>query len=264
MNYELHPLCALFPRLSKRDFSALVDDIRANGLQNPIQLYDGMILDGGNRYSACLAAGVEPEFVEFAGDSALAYVLSANLHRRHLSLGQQAAIVASAQDWALAQTVGNPTFKKSGNVTGLARVADRAALSGASDKTQRDADKVAKADPALAVQVAHGELSLQQAVAKVTRKPRKPHKPKSMPDQSVPPEYADCGDGAEVAASITAEEADRRVLDLLLSADDKLAAAIIEIRRLNAELVVAKLQRNMYQNQAAEFALQIKRLKEIG
>lgn len=64
----------------------------------------------------------------------------------HLSAGQQAAIVASAQDWATAQTVGKP---KSGNVAGLDRIADRAAQSGASERTQRMADKVAKASPDL-------------------------------------------------------------------------------------------------------------------
>lgn len=52
-----------------------------------------------------------------------------------------AAIVASAQDWGRAQMAGKP---KSGNVTGLDTVASRQAQSGASDKTQRMADKVAK------------------------------------------------------------------------------------------------------------------------
>lgn len=86
---------------------------------------------------------------------------SANLHRRHMSPGQQAAIVASAQDWAKAQTVGKP---KSGNATGLDTVASRAARSGASDKTQRMADKVAKEAPDLAKKVAHGEVSLPAVV----------------------------------------------------------------------------------------------------
>jgi hypothetical protein len=78
-----------------------------------------------------------------------------NLHRRHLTQGQQAAGVASAQDWSMAQTVGKP---KSGNVTGLTTVAERAAVSGVSEKTQRMADAVAKADPELAKKVAHGEV----------------------------------------------------------------------------------------------------------
>lgn len=170
MSYELHPLCTLFPRVTGAEFDGLVADIKAHGLRQPIVLHGGMILDGGNRYRACVEAGVEPVFQEFQGDSLVSFVLSANLHRRHLSAGQQAAIVASAQDWAKAQAVGKP---KSGNVTGLATVAERAAKSGASDKTQRMADKVAKADPELAKMVAHGEVSLPKAVQKVEAKNKK-------------------------------------------------------------------------------------------
>ncbi len=57
--------------------------------------------------------------------------------------------VASAQDVTKAQ----PAFRpgKPGNVTGLSTVANRTEQSGASDKTQRHADKVAKAEPAAIV-----------------------------------------------------------------------------------------------------------------
>lgn len=58
-----------------------------------------------------------------------------------MSPGQQAAIVASAQDWAKAQAVGKP---KSVNVDQLATVDQRAAQSGASRSAQKMADKVAK------------------------------------------------------------------------------------------------------------------------
>lgn len=181
----LHPLCTLFPRMAETEFAALVADIATNGLRQPIVLHEGMILDGGNRYRACIAAEVEPDFVEHDGGDLVSFVLSANMHRRHLSAGQQAAIVASAQDWALAQTVGKP---KSGNVTGLDTVAKRQAQSGASDKTQRDADKVAKANPELAKQVAQGEISLPKAVEQITGK-TKPTKetiaqPAALDDQS--------------------------------------------------------------------------------
>ena len=178
MTYELHPLCVLFPRMVGADFDALVADIAANGLRRPITLHDGMILDGGNRYRACIEAGVEPKFEGFHGGNLVSFVMSANLHRRHMTTGQQAAIVASAQDWAKAQTAGNPEWKGkaslSGNVAGLQTVADRAAESGASERTQRMADKVARADPKLAVQVAHGEVSLPKAVQRVEAKAGKP------------------------------------------------------------------------------------------
>lgn len=167
---ELHPLCTLFPRIEGAEFIALKADIVANGLRHPIVLHAGFILDGGNRYRACMEAGVEPEYIEFAGNNIVSFVLSSNMHRRHLTPGQQAAIVASAQDWSAAQSVGNPAFKaqqQKCNVAPLATAADRASQSGASLRTQKMADAVAKKSPELARQVAHGEISLPKAVAQL-------------------------------------------------------------------------------------------------
>jgi hypothetical protein len=58
---------------------------------------------------------------------------------------------------------------KSGNVATLDRIEDRAAQSGASPRTQRMADKVAKKSPALAKKVAHGEMSLPAAHKQVSK-----------------------------------------------------------------------------------------------
>ena len=191
MNYELHPLCTLFPRITGAEFDALVADIKANGLREPIVIHDGMILDGGNRYRACIEAGIEPAVMKFGGGNLVSYVLSANLHRRHLSAMQSAAIVASAHDWANAQTVGgngaNQHKQQSGKCTELQTVASRQAQSGASDKTQRMADKIAKADPELAKALGRGEVSPSDAVEKVTGK-RPGAKPahESKPAQPAP------------------------------------------------------------------------------
>lgn len=241
MSYELHPLCTLFPRVTGAEFDGLVADIKAHGLRQPIVLHGGMILDGGNRYRACVEAGVEPVFQEFQGDSLVSFVLSANLHRRHLSAGQQAAIVASAQDWAKAQTVGKP---KSGNVTGLATVAERAAKSGASDKTQRMADKVAKADPELAKKVAHGEISLPKAVEKVAPQiATKPSKtPKAAARQPEPANDADTGQSIdELIAEIQKENEQLHAQLKAMEADDT-----------KAELRKALLQRDHAIRQQSE------------
>lgn len=181
MSLDLHPLCTLFPRLSGAEFDALRDDIKANGLRQPIVLHEGMILDGGNRYRACIEAGVEPEFAPFEGGNLVSFVLSANLHRRHMTPGQQAAIVASAQDWAMSQVAGSNQHVTRGPATlpdhkgatlpdRLSTVAERAAQSGASERTQRMADKVAKADPELAKKVAQGAVSLPKAVETIAGK----------------------------------------------------------------------------------------------
>jgi hypothetical protein len=228
MDLQLHPLCTLFPRMAGAEFSTLVDDIKANGQREPIILHDGMILDGGNRYRACIEAGIEPQTMKFGGGNIVDYVLSANLHRRHLSPGQQAAIVASMQDWATAHPASRP---KAGNVTGLSTVASRSAASGASDKTQRNADKVAKANPELAIAVGHGEISLPKAVEQINGK-----RPGST-SKNAPPEQDDNEieglreANAEQGAAIKELLAENESLALISESDDKLRAALDELKK---------------------------------
>lgn len=245
MTYELHPLCTLFPRLTGAEFDTLRDDIKASGLRQAIVLHNGMILDGGNRYRACVEAGVEPRFVQFKGDNLVQFVLSVNLHRRHMTVGQQAAIVSSAQDWGKAQSVGKP---KSANVGQLATVEQRAAQSGASRNTQKAADKVAKASPDLARKVAHGEVSLPKALAQVENKPAKV----APPVAPLPPADDDFGPSAEeVAASQQALDDELASLRRIADADDKLAEALAMLKQKDAMVQKLSFQINSLTNQLA-------------
>jgi ParB family chromosome partitioning protein len=98
-NYtDIHPLANIFPLMSDAEFSQLKNDIVANGLIEPIVICDGMVLDGRNRLKACRDAAITPLFCEYDGDDPTSYVVSLNLHRRHLSDGQRASIAAKLAD----------------------------------------------------------------------------------------------------------------------------------------------------------------------
>lgn len=107
-----HPLADIFPLIEGQDFDDLVTDIQRHGLREPIELLDGKILDGRNRYRACVAANLLPESLDHvtapqlkyfhwfvplgapppSHDELLAFVLSKNLHRRQLDESQRAMV----------------------------------------------------------------------------------------------------------------------------------------------------------------------------
>ena len=95
--FEFHPLADEFPLFEGEAFNALVASIARDGLLEPILLCAGKILDGRNRYRACLAAGVKPIFEVFGETDPEAwarFVAAKNLTRRHLNEAQRAMIGA--------------------------------------------------------------------------------------------------------------------------------------------------------------------------
>ena len=103
---EFHSIADIFPLLDGPAFDALVEDVRAHGLREPIMLdRDGRVLDGRNRYNACIQAGVEPRYQQWDGiGSPVAYVISMNLHRRHLDESQRALSLDISPTFATGET----------------------------------------------------------------------------------------------------------------------------------------------------------------
>ena len=88
------------------EFDDLVASMRRRGFDpsHPIILCEELILDGRNRWRACQLAGVEPRTRQFPeGQDPLAFVLAANLHRRHLAESQRAMVAAKSRSKSLAR-----------------------------------------------------------------------------------------------------------------------------------------------------------------
>ena len=63
-----HPAADAWPMMDEERYTELVADIGDNGQREPITLCDGMILDGRNRYRACVDLDIEPLTREYAGN----------------------------------------------------------------------------------------------------------------------------------------------------------------------------------------------------
>jgi hypothetical protein len=92
---EFHPITGLFPMMTDKELEALTADVAAHCLREPIVIHsDGRVLDGRARIIGCERAGVTPAFCTYDGPDPMGYVISKNLHRRHLSESQRAMVAA--------------------------------------------------------------------------------------------------------------------------------------------------------------------------
>jgi ParB-like chromosome segregation protein Spo0J len=178
-----HPAADTFPVLDGIEFEQLIDDIRAHGLLEPIVVHERMILDGRNRQRACELAGVEPCYEEWVsnGRTPIEFVVSKNLHRRHLTAAQRAAIAAEllpefekeakARRINNVRTGGDRPTGHSRPVEG--RSADKAA---ALVKVGKSSVKAAKAirekDPAVFEEMRRGKVTVAEGTRRVSSRPR--------------------------------------------------------------------------------------------
>lgn len=94
---QAHPLADVFPLIDGPAFDAMVLSIIRDGQIEPILLWEGRIIDGRNRYRACISAGVVPRCEHLDGMSPETlgrFVEAKNVTRRHLTEAQRAMAAA--------------------------------------------------------------------------------------------------------------------------------------------------------------------------
>jgi hypothetical protein len=173
---EPHPIAGLFPLLDRDSigFKALIEDIKANRQHDPIYLFEGKILDGRNRYNACVHLGIDVVTREYIGTDPIGYVLSVNLHRRHLSVGQRAMVAANLANLALGANQQTPgtSIEVAAKLLNVGRAS-----------VERAKVVLAKGDPWLIEQVEQGKISVTDA-AKPDKSPDKGEPGKPVPTPS--------------------------------------------------------------------------------
>lgn len=100
MQYEKHKF-NFFPEIDSESFETLKQSIKKgfDTTLGKIILFEGKILDGWNRYKACIETDTTPVFSNFVGteEEAFEFSIKANQERRHLSKSQLATIAIEAE-----------------------------------------------------------------------------------------------------------------------------------------------------------------------
>lgn len=164
---DFHEIANLFPMMQPDELSDLVDDIKQNGLIEPIVLYEEKILDGRNRYLACGEAGVKPHYEYYKGNEPRNYVISKNLHRRHLNETQRAVVASKIAN----MKVGRPTKNNSADLPNITQK-QAGKLLNISPRTIRNVGMVEQEAPELMPKLESGEMTVHEAVKEIKKKER--------------------------------------------------------------------------------------------
>lgn len=177
-----HPIANVWPMLDDEKLDELAEDIRQQGQLQPIWTFEGMILDGRNRFEACRRAEIKPIIMEYRGDEPTAFAVSLNDRRRHMGKSALAAVAAELEPFFAAdakkryeQTVGRPkkSVEKVPPISeGPSKAREEAAKSvGVNDRYVQDAKKVKAEAPEVFERLKAGKITLQDAKREVAKKP---------------------------------------------------------------------------------------------
>jgi ParB-like chromosome segregation protein Spo0J len=185
---KAHPIANVWPMLDDDKLEELAEDIRQQGQLQPIWTFDGMILDGRNRFEACRRAEIKPIIMEYRGDEPTAFAVSLNDRRRHMGKSALAAVAAElepffAEDAARRrkETEGRPKKDAAKLTERLPQVSNQpralmareeAAKSvGVNDRYVQDAKKVKADAPEIFERLKAGKITLQDAKREAAKKP---------------------------------------------------------------------------------------------
>lgn len=168
---QIHPAAMLFPEMTNEEWKNLHDDIRDNGQREPIVVWNGKVIDGRNRLRACAWLKIQPKTREYQGreEDILSYVMSLNLHRRHLTESQRAMVASKI---ATMKNGGDRKSDQKANLPADRTNAEAAALLNVSERSVKTAKQIAsKGEPEVAAAVEAGKMTLNEASKVIQLRP---------------------------------------------------------------------------------------------
>jgi hypothetical protein len=178
---KIHPAAELFPPMTEAEFLGLKQDIREHGQREDIVVWQGQLIDGRHRLRACRELGIEPQVAELMDETdPWQYVVSHNLHRRHLTTAQRAMVADK-----LASRKQGEKKPDSGIPLSQPTQAEAATMLNVSLDSVKQARKIRKtATPETVAAVERGEITLNAAVATVKPVAAKPATAKAEAEAS--------------------------------------------------------------------------------
>ena len=167
--YKVHPAADVFPMMADDELAELQANIRANGVKLSIVFWhDGRLLDGRNRLEAMERLGIDTDRASIHADTVTcgdpaAWVITLNIHRRHLTKQQRADLIVKA-------------------------------LEASRQNGESDAHTKARAVE-IGKQCSVGKRTVERSLAEVERRPKKSRQPKL--ETYVSPEIDDTEDDTD-------------------------------------------------------------------
>lgn len=283
---QQHPLSLAFPSMGADDFQALKDSIEAIGVQNPVTLFEGMVIDGWHRYTAAQAVGMNCPTVELGNVDPRYFVLAQNKARRHITQAQLAMATTTVYSWC-ANGENQHSEKRVATEWPPSKTnTELATIAGVGVATIKQAKSVqTNAAPEVIAAVKAGEIGLPKA-AKIARLPKdeqaaaisKPVAQKQKEPVHVVDENDELSELRHTVCDLAAENEalkDRLAVEGMDASEDEktqTAQIIHELRtkvaELEAELSAVKVSRDTYQRENSELmkqcASQRKKIQKLG
>ncbi len=263
---QQHPLSVAFPAMQPDEYQALKDSIENIGVQNPITIYEGQVIDGWHRYRAAIEVGMPCPIVELDEIDPRDYVLSQNKHRRHVTASQMTLATVAVYGW---EPVGVNQHRRVDTECPPSKTnAELAEIAGVHVNTVKQAKVIQQnAAPEIREAVRAGEIGLpkgaaiakmplaEQAAAITKPLPKKVRAGKALLQEDGAP------DAAELESVRIAEAAEIKTLQLLLASDQPMADLAAKNTQLEAQICQLNLRISSLMNSNTEYIRTIKSLQ---